>query len=183
MKKFSIIFIILILGCSIQAQKFISKNGHIKFNSKASLETIGAHNHQVNCVIDTKTGDFVFKVLMKAFEFKKALMQEHFNENYVESDKFPNATFKGKIDNLEELNFDIFGIYDVVIKGDLTIHGVTKNISEKGTIEVRGDLIIAQSTIKILLEDYDIKVPNTVVNNISETIDIKVDVSMKEYKK
>ncbi|MFC2107007.1 YceI family protein [Bacteroidota bacterium] len=183
MKKYSLIILILLLGCSLQAQKFISKNGHIKFYSETKIETIEAHNHQVNCALNTKTGDFVFKVLMKAFEFKKALMQEHFNENYVESDKFPNATFKGKIENLEEVDFDIAGIFDVVVKGELSLHGITKNVSEKGTLEVKNGFIIAKSTFKIKLEDYDIKVPNTVINNISETIDIIVDVSMEEYKK
>ena len=183
MKIISIITIVLFAGLSVSAQKYFTKNGHIKFYSKAQMETISANNHQVNSALDVKAGDFVFKVLMKAFEFEKALMQEHFNENYVESDKFPNATFKGTIDNMEEINFDIKGEYDVVVKGELTIHGVTKQISRDGILEIKGDKITAKSKFNILLEDYDIKIPNTVVNNISETIEITVDVEMEECKK
>lgn len=183
MKKHSIILIAVLFSVTLNAQKFITKNGHIKFYSEAPMETIEAHNHQVNAALDAKTGDIVFKVLMKAFEFEKALMQEHFNENYVESDKFPNATFKGRVDNLEELNFDVAGDYDVVIKGQLTIHGETKDVRESGTLSIRGDKVIAKSKFNVLLEDYKIKIPNTVINNISETIEITVDVAMEEYKK
>ena len=97
----------------VSAQRYITKNGHIKFYSETPMETIEANNHQVNSALDIATGDFVFKVLMKSFEFEKALMQEHFNENYVESDKYPNATFKGKVLNISEYDFKSNNSFDV----------------------------------------------------------------------
>ena len=100
MKQAIAILIFITLGMSGNAQKYITKNGYIKFYSETPIETIEAHNRQVNSALDRETGDFVFKVLMRSFEFEKALMQEHFNENYVESENFPNATFKGKVTNL-----------------------------------------------------------------------------------
>ena len=105
MKNLIILFFCLAaVSFSANAQKFITKTGHIKFFSDSPLEKIEAHNHQVNAALDASTGDFVFKVLEKSFEFNKALMQEHFNENYVESDKFPNALFSGKITNIKDVN-------------------------------------------------------------------------------
>ncbi|MFA4864578.1 MAG: YceI family protein, partial [Bacteroidales bacterium] len=132
-KIIAILLIGLVSSISVHAQKYMTKNGNIMFYSETPMETIKAVNEQVNAVLDTQTGDIVCKILIKSFQFPKALMQEHFNENYLESDKFPNSTFKGKITNLSAINFSKGGIYDALIEGDMTIHGVTKNISEKGT--------------------------------------------------
>src|SRR5271157_4358881 len=129
MKKILIFSFVLILSSPVlYAQKYLTKNGYIRFYSHASLEDIEAKNNQVNSALDITTGDFIFKVLMKSFEFKKALMQEHFNENYVESEKYPNANFKGKITNFSEVHFTVPGKYEANVEGDLTIHGITKHI-------------------------------------------------------
>jgi polyisoprenoid-binding protein YceI len=120
---------------------------------------------------------------MKSFQFEKALMQEHFNENYVESDKFPNASFAGKVLNIKEVNFGKNGIYNATIEGDLTIKGVTKKVTEKGTFEVKDGKINGKSTFNVLLADYNIKIPNTVANNISKTIQIDVDVNLEQLAK
>lgn len=165
------------------AQKYITKNGHIRFYSETPIETIEAHNRQVNSALDIATGDFVFKVLMKSFEFEKALMQEHFNENYVESDKFPNATFKGKVVNLRDIDFKSPGEYKAQVEGVLTIHGVDREIRESGSFTVREGTIQGNCRFILKPEDYKIKIPNTVVNNIAEEIEVTVDVSLEEYKK
>jgi len=162
------------------SQKFITKTGHIKFFSESSMEKIEAHNRQVNAALNTATGEFVFKVLMKSFEFEKALMQEHFNENYVESDKFPNATFTGNVFNINEVNFGKDGIYQVGVQGDLTIHGVTKPVSAKGSLEVKEGKIIGKAKFNILLSNYNIKIPGAVVNNISNNIEITVEVNLEK---
>lgn len=180
--------IILIIALSflytgiLQAQKYITKNGKISFYSDAPIEKIEAHNNQVNAALDIATGDMVFKVLMKSFQFEKALMQEHFNENYVESDKYPNATFVGKVINIEELGLPDAGEYEAQIEGKLTIHGETQDIKETGTLISEGEKIKGQTKFTILLADYKIKIPNTVVNNISETIEITVDIEMEKLK-
>ena len=162
------------------AQKYATKNGKISFFSQTPAEKIEAHNNQVNSALDIANGDFVFKVLIMGFEFEKALMQEHFNENYLESDKFPNSTFKGKITNISDINFSKDGKYNVMVEGDLTIHNVTKKVSVPGTIEIKAGDIMAEAKFDVLLNDYSIKVPNTVINSISETQEITVNVELKK---
>lgn len=176
------LFLITATG-AVQAQKYITKTGHIRFFSTTPMEDIEAHNRQVNAAIDSQTGDFVFKVLMKSFQFEKALMQEHFNENYVESDKYPNASFKGKISNIKDVDFSKPGKYEVTVEGDLTIKDVTKKISEKGTLEVAGDKVTGKSTFFVQLADYNIKVPAAVAANIAKSIRVDVDVNMDKAAK
>lgn len=186
MKKLTILalcFAGLLFSAETHAQKYVTKNGHIKFYSETPIETIEAHNYQVNSAINIETGDFVFKVLMKSFEFEKALMQEHFNENYVESDTYPNSTFVGKIDNLDQIVFTKEGRYEATVSGDLTLHGVTNPITEKGIFTVEEGQITGNSTFMIKPADYDIKIPMAVVNNIAEEIEVTVNVNMKELKK
>ncbi len=167
----------------VSAQRYITKNGHIKFYSETPMETIEAFNKQVNSALDIETGDFVFKVLMKSFEFEKALMQEHFNENYVESDKYPNSTFKGKVLNIADYDFKSNNSYDVVVEGDLSMHGVTKKVTEKGTLTVSNNGIEGKAVFIVKPEDYKIKIPKTVVDNIAEELEVTVEVKLEEYKK
>jgi len=183
MKKSILLLSITLIAFTAFSQRYLTKNGHIKFYSETPVETIEAHNRQVNSALDIETGDFVFKVLMKSFEFEKALMQEHFNENYVESDKFPNAMFKGKVVNTEDVDFSVNGKYNVVVEGDLTIHGVTNKISEKGTFTVTGENIEGQAEFVLKPEDYKIKIPKTVINNIAEEIEVTVDVTLEPFQK
>src|SRR6476661_3108538 len=108
------------------AQKYYTKNGTISFFSSTSMEDIKADNSQVMSVLNTENGDMQFSVLVKSFHFQKALMEEHFNENYMESEKFPKASFKGTVADISKVNFSKDGVYNVNVSGDLTIHGVTK---------------------------------------------------------
>jgi polyisoprenoid-binding protein YceI len=177
MKKIAFFtLVVMSFAVSGQAQKYVTKNGFIRFYSDSPMEKIEATNRQVNAAMDATTGDFVFRVLMKSFTFEKALMQEHFNENYAESDKFPNATFLGKIINIKDLNISKDGKYPVTVEGKLTMHGETKQVSEKGTFEVREGKLIGKTKFNILLSDYKISIPNAVVNSISKTIEINVEV-------
>jgi polyisoprenoid-binding protein YceI len=173
-----IVSLVFITSFTAGAQKFITKTGHIKFYSDGRLEKIEAHNRQVNSMFDYATGGFVFKVLMKSFEFEKALMQEHFNENYVESDKYPNATFIGKVTNVKEVNLEKDGLYDVNVEGKLTMHGVTKDVKEKGTFEVKQGKIIGKAKFNLLVADFNITIPGNVGNNISKTIEVTVDITL-----
>ena len=181
MKKYIIISVLLIAGIlPAYSQKYITKTGHIKFFSDSPLEKIEAHNRQVKAGLDMATGDFQFIVLMKSFEFEKALMQEHFNENYVESDKFPNATFNGKINNIKEVDPARDGVYPVTVEGKLTIHGVSQPVTVKGTLESKSGKMPGKAKFTIMLADYDIKVPGAVANNISKSIEIMVDIVLEK---
>lgn len=177
------ITLLIIFATTTYGQRYITKTGHIWFHSEAPLETIEAHNNQVNAALDIKTGALVFKVLMKSFIFEKALMQEHFNENYVESDKFPNATFQGKVTNISDIDFLQQGNYEADISGELTIHGITNNVSASGTFDVRQDMIDGISKFNILIADYDISIPGAVAGKIADEIEINVDIKLKELKK
>ncbi len=177
------ILLISLTITGVSAQKYITKTGHILFFSSTPMEDIEAHNRQVNAALDAETGELVFRVLMKSFQFEKALMQEHFNENFVESNKFPNSSFKGKITNIKDVDFTKNGTYEVNIEGDLTIKDATKRINEKGTLEVNGDKVRGLSTFSVLVSDYNIKVPNTVANNIAKSIRVDVDINLEKSAK
>ena len=181
MRSLIVICLAILIG-SLQApaQKYITKTGHIKFYSEAPLEKIEANNRQVNSALDAATGGFVFKVLMKSFEFEKALMQEHFNENYVESDKFPNAQFVGKVTNIKDVDFTRDGVYSATVEGKLTLHGVTKDLKESGTLEVKQGKVLGKSKFNLAVADYNISIPGNVTRNISKTIEITVEVTLEK---
>jgi len=162
--------------------KYLSRAGHIWFYSKTPMETIEAHNTQVASFIDVSKNTVAFEVLNKSFKFERALMEEHFNENYMESDKFPKAQFKGQISNIKEINFSKDGVYNATIDGDLTIHGVTKHITQKGTIEVAKGKIIAKAKFGIKPEDYKIEIPAVVKEKIANPLDVTIDITYDPMK-
>ena len=183
MKKILAALILSFLFVSgLQAQKYITKNGFIKFYSDSPMEKIEAANRVVNSAFDASNGDFVFKVLMKSFVFEKALMQEHFNEKYVESDKYPNSTFVGKVTNIKEVNVTKDGNYPVSVDGNLTMHGVTKAVSTKGTFEIKDGKVLGKAKFNVQLSDYKISIPGAVTNNISKTVEITVEVVLEKIK-
>jgi polyisoprenoid-binding protein YceI len=174
MKRLSIVILLLDLFISANAQKYMTKNGYIGLFSSTPVENIKADNNQVASVIDISTGEVVFQVLIKSFKFEKALMEEHFNENYMESDKFPKSTFKGKITNPAAVDFNKPGHYDVTVEGDLNIHNVTNKVSVKGSFDVVTGGIEANSKFIIVPEEYNINIPTVVRNNIAKTIEVTV---------
>jgi polyisoprenoid-binding protein YceI len=183
LKKSLVIAGFVIASLSSQAQdKHFTKTGKIEFYSKAPMEDIEAKNKTVAAILDTKTGALQFSVLMKGFEFPKALMQEHFNENYVESDKYPKAEFKGTISNNSSINYATDGTYPAQVKGKLTIHGITRDITAPGTVKVENGKIAATSTFNVLVSDYQIKIPAVVKDKISNTIKVTVDCSLEPLK-
>ncbi len=175
------VFILLTVNTSF-AQRYLSKTGSVSFYSSAPLEKIEAQNHQVNCALDTKSGFFVVKILMRSFIFEKALMQEHFNEDYVESDKFPNSFFKGKIVNLKAINFSKPGIYPAVIEGQMTIHGVTQRIKAEGTFTISENGILVRAKFPLKLVDYGISIPDVVIDKIAKEVEITTDIHLKPLK-
>ena len=156
-------------------QVYFTKNGRISFFSKTSFENISADNNQVISVLNMETGILEFSVLNNAFHFPKAKMQEDFNENYIESNKYPKSTFKGNITDISNINSLKDGSYTVNVKGDLMIHGESKNIVTPATITIKDGKISATSSFKILLKDYHISIPTIVTNKIAENIEITVN--------
>jgi hypothetical protein len=182
-KLFVIVAITFISTSSLLAQdKYYTKSGRITFVSKAPLENIDGNHKSVTCVLDTKTGNMQFAVLMKGFEFEKALMQEHFNENYIESHKFPKAEFKGQVINNSEVNYTKDGSYSAKVKGTLTMHGETKEIETIGSVVVRSGKVQASAEFTVLLSDFKIEIPKVVKDNVSNTVKINVDCSLEPLK-
>lgn len=176
-RLFLTVTIILAATSAMFAQKYMTRTGKITFNASAknSPEKIEAINNEVANLVDTKTGDIVFQVLIKSFKFERALMQEHFNENYMESDKYPKAEFKGAISNLSEVNFSKDGIYPAKVTGKLTIHGVTNDISVPGTIGVKGSSVSTKANFTIKLADYKIDIPSVVADKIGKEATISLE--------
>ena len=168
----------IFLAFTLNAQKFMTKNGYIGFYSHTPMEDIKGDNNQVASILDASTGELVFQVLMKSFKFEKTLMEEHFNENYVESEKFPKSTFKGKITNLSDVDFSKTGSYKVKVDGELSIHGVTQNVSTPGEIEITEGGVNARSQFIIHPEDYKIEIPAIVRENIAKEISVTVNVKL-----
>ena len=181
MKNIFALLTTCILGLSLSyGQLYSTSNGNITFYSHAPLEDIEATNKQVSCAIELSKGQMAFSMLMNAFQFEKALMQEHFNERYVESHKYPKATFAGNIEDIEKVDLTKPGSYDVTVSGKLTIHGTTQTVSSKGTLQISDDkTLTANSTFTINLEDYKVKIPTMYIDNISESIEIKVNAKLK----
>ncbi len=138
-------------------------------------------NNQASSVINLKTGEVVFSLLMKAFTFEKALMQEHFNEKYVESDDYPKATFKGTIQDLEII-LSSNETFDLFVTGQLTMHGKTKNVETPVKITYKGETIEAECDFVVSPADFDIKIPNAVKENIAKEIKVTVNATYDEFK-
>lgn len=186
MKKIiTLLFASALLSSSIVAQnKFFTRDGNVHFFSETPLENIEAKNPKATCVLDNETGALEFAVLIKSFEFEKALMEEHFNENYMESTKFPKATFKGKLMEYPGVRDSGFppGV-EMVAKGTMMIHGVEKEIDAVGYVVREGQNLRLKSTFIVKPEDYKIEIPNTVRDNIAKEIKVSVDASLQPLNK
>lgn len=172
------LFISLFLATGFaNSQRYVSRNGHVWFYSHTPVEDIEAHNNQVAGILDVASGNMQFSMLMKSFEFRVALMQEHFNENYMESDDFPKADFTGKITNLADVDFTKNGSYPAEVSGEITIHGVKKNINTPGTIVVSQGKIDATSKFIVKPQDFDIDIPDVVRDRIASEVEVNVDIA------
>jgi polyisoprenoid-binding protein YceI len=183
-KQWIMMVVAMLLAVASDAQsntaKYFTRDGKLKFDATApaSPDKIEALSNSATCVMDVATGDMAWQVLIKGFKFEKALMQEHFNENYMESDKFPKATFTGKITNLSEVNLAKDGTYNAVVAGKMNIHGVEKEMTTNGAITVGGGKIRINAGFNLLLSDYAISIPSVVSGNIAKEAMILIDASL-----
>lgn len=178
--KINLLAVGLLLAAGLQAQKIATRSGFIKFYSEAPLENIEATNNQVSSVIEKSDGTFAFLVPIKGFTFEKALMQEHFNENYLESGQYPNASFKGKITNIDAIDFSKNGEYQATFSGTMNIHGVDREISEKANITVNDGKVSLNSIFDLTPEDYGIKIPAGKRENIARTVEVTVNMNYEK---
>jgi polyisoprenoid-binding protein YceI len=166
------VLVILIVGEGFAQNLFYTKNLETSFFSEARFENIEALSKKGTSVINISTGEIAFKIPIRSFIFKNGLMQEHFNENYLESDKYPNATFTGKL--MEGLDLKKDGTYNVIATGKLTVHGITKDRSIGGVIEVNKGRILVASSFDVPVQDHNINIPNDKISNISQNIKVEV---------
>lgn len=182
-KLFFLALLVMGTAMTAQAQKYFTREGKITFTSEAPVERIEATNQSATAVLDAASGRLEFAALIKAFQFEKALMQEHFNENYMESDTYPKATFKGQIENAASINWGKDGSYPVQVSGDLTIHGVTQKLSTAATIKITNGLPSATADFTVAVADYDIEIPAVVADNIAKEVTIQVNVALQALNK
>ena len=173
-KIIAIAALTLVSYTSAYSQLYTTRTGFAGFYSKTSLEDIKAENNQVFAVVDAGKKNLAFAVLLKGFVFTKELMQEHFNENYVESDKYPKASFNGAYTGDVPLDKD--GVYKVMVKGNLSLHNTTKAIETPATLEVKGGKLTGQATFKVKPEDFNITIPSLVRDKIDKDILVKINI-------
>lgn len=169
-------FIIIssLVACA-QSSIFETRQGNITFFSSAPLEDIEAKNNKVISLINVRNNEIAVRVPIKQFQFRNRLMQEHFNENYMESERFPYATFKGKIN--EKVDFNKPGTYNVTATGDLNVHGVNRKRTFIGILRVTDSGMLLETKFDIPLADHNIKIPRLVFNKIAERIAASVSFS------
>lgn len=180
MKNLFFLLTVLTLYSHAEAQVYSTSSGTIKFFSKTTAENIDAANNQVKAALDAKSGNIEFAVSINSFLFKKALMQKHFQENYLESDKFPKSTFKGSISDNAAVKYGTDGTYPVSVKGKLTMHGVTKDVVVPGKVTIAGAKAVLSTDFNVLLEDYNIKVPANNASQIAKNIKVSVDCTLQK---
>jgi polyisoprenoid-binding protein YceI len=181
MKKMTVLICavaMMLMSAPLQAQKLITREGFIRFFGSTPLENIEGVSRQAGSALDLATGEVVFQVLVNSFKFEKALMQEHFNENYAESEKFPKAIFKGQLEG----DFDLrkAGKYNASLKGTMTFHGVTQPINVPVSLEVLKDgSVKLNANFNMVPEAYEIKIPGTVRDKIAKEMEVTVSAHYK----
>ena len=171
-------FLLLLLNFAYSQEKYLTTKGHIDFFSHTIAEDIKADNNQVLSIINLEDKEIVIHVLMKSFLFPNSLMQEHFNEDYVESDKFPKSKFTGQITGF---NPNVDSEQKVVIKGALNLHGKTKQIDVSCMLSLKDESIYVKGSFMIQVEEFNIKIPQSTINNIAKSIKVSFDIKHDKY--
>ena len=176
MKRISLIVLGLAVAFLTHAQKFTSDKTYVKFFSDAAIEDIAAENTKASSIFNEATGDVVFSIPIKEFEFAKSLMKEHFNEKYMESEQYPKSTFQGKISGYQA---SATGDQKATATGKLTIHGVTQEVQIPGTMVNANGTLTMKAKFMVKLADYKIKIPQLLWKNIAEEVEVTVEFNYK----
>ncbi|TVR84640.1 MAG: YceI family protein [Saprospirales bacterium] len=171
-------------GIDLQAQSiYFTREGKVSFFSEAPLENIEAHNHRASSVIDLESCKIEFSVLIRGFMFEKSLMQEHFNENYMESHLYPRATFKGNFINCDEIDFEADGTYPFEVEGELEMRDISQSIAVEGVFTIKNGHINGKAGFTVLVADYDIRIPAIVRDNIAREIEVTIDADYRKLER
>jgi polyisoprenoid-binding protein YceI len=174
MKRCAFVLLTLFSVSFCFGQVYMTRNGNIKLSSDTPLESIRAENKDVEAAIDLKNRNIAFSLPLKSFKFTRSLMQEHFNEKYVESDKYPRSTFSGSFGETIPKGQD--GSYPVKVRGKLTLHGVTRDVEIPGTFVRKGNVLTGTANFKLNPTDYKIRIPYIVRDKIEKETAIQVNI-------
>jgi len=179
--KISLLILILFFFFNLSGfgTKYLTKTGYIYFKSHTDAIDIDGSNHNVAAIFDSSTGEVVVIVLIKAFDLPLATANEHFNETYMESDKFPKASLKGKVSNFKDVNFLVDGEYPITLEGILSIHGESRDVVQNTVINVKDGVVSGKCSFKVNINDYSIVVPADVKNRVAQVVDVVVELSLK----
>lgn len=186
MLKYKYIFLltfVMAVSYSVAQDVYFTRSGHIYFISHTDIIDIDANNHQAAGFLDVTTGKVQCAVLIKSFEFTLATAKEHFNESYMDSDKFPKAEFKGEIVNINSINLAEQGSYLATVKGKLTIKGQTKDLETQVEMIVKESEILASCSFDVTISDFNIKVPALVENRVAKVVQVSLGFKYQPYKK
>lgn len=179
MKKILLLSLFLFANLMFAQDKILTKNGKITFEASVpAFEEVKAKNEGVTCIINTKTGEIASLAMVKGFRFKIALMEEHFNENYIESDKYPKATFKGMIDNFDYAKVTKEG-KTYTIRGKMELHGKSKDITITATLKKTAAGLSLISNFTVNTDDFDIDIPSVVSKKVSKKVNVTLDFNLK----
>ena len=173
-----LILVCLLFSSQIFAQQYLSKNGNVSFFSEAPIENIEAVNKKVTGVIDLRTGGFAFQIMIEDFVFPNSLMQEHFNESYMESDKFPNSTFTGVISDISTL--DLSKEQSIDVSGNFLLHGINRQMNMTATIFLKDEKLNISSQFDIVLDDFNIDIPKIMMYKIAEVINVNIEMNLQK---
>lgn len=178
--KLMVLVSLIVTGQSMAQSRLIDKEGTAHFFSEAPLEDIEAKNEQVIGAIDLNKGTLAVTMFMKDFHFEKSLMEEHFNENYIESEKYPRATFSGKLKGFSSLDFSENGTFEASATGDIEMHGVSRPLVTKVKFIVTEYGVSASTKFDLSVADFDIDIPKLVIKNIAEVVQVDATFNFKK---
>ena len=173
MKKLLLIGVLVLLTNTSFSQIYLCKNGNISFFQETSVENIDARSTKLLSVLNTENNMVAYKIDVGTFTFEKSLMQDHFNENYIESGKYPTSVFRGTIN--EKIDWTKDGTYDITSTGDMVMHGVTKRITEKGKLTIKNGEITIINFFTIKFTDYGVEIPKLLIKQLAESVEVTIN--------
>ncbi len=181
-KRLLLFGVFLVINTCLLAQEFSTHTGFVSFFGEKPFDNVRGDSHEVEGTINTKTGEAEFHAMIKSFHFQNNDIEKAFNEDYMESDRYPESNFIGKIFNLADINFNEPGEYKVVVEGKLTIHNVTRRVSHPGVLKVTENELSAKSQFMVKPEDFKIKLPKMFGIKMANEINVSVDMSYSRQK-